>query len=203
MARRNDHSREQLQEMALLASESIISREGIEGLSTRKVASEIGYSVGTLYQVFNNFDDLVLQLNARTLGRLQLQMTQKQRHDAINRLKQYGYCYVNFAHQQPELWHLLFEHRAANPEQRPEQLLNNIDALFNLLKHALNELKPQSSDNDLTVTANSLWSGIHGIAVLMLKGKLFDGDLQSAENAVDCLMKNFIQGWINQGENHA
>ncbi|OUR65735.1 hypothetical protein A9Q79_01715 [Methylophaga sp. 42_25_T18] len=203
MARRNDHSREQLREMALLASESIISRDGVDGLSTRKVAQEIGYSAGTLYQVFNNFDDLVMQLNSRTLSRLQLQMSQQQRHDARNRLKHYGYCYLRFAHQQPELWHLLFEHRAANPEQRPEELLNNIDALFNLVKVALTELQPTCSENDLTVTANSLWSGIHGIAVLMLKGKLFDGDLQSAEQAVNCLMNNFIQGWTSQGERHA
>ena len=203
MARRNDHSREQLKEMALVASESIINQEGIDALSTRKVAREIGYSAGTLYQVFKNFDDLVLQLNSRTLGRLQLQMTQRQRYDAKNRLKQYGYCYLNFAYHQAELWHLLFEHRAANPEQRPAELLNNIDALFNLLRVALTELQPTCSENDLSVTANSLWSGIHGIAVLMLKGKLFDGDLQSAEQSVNCLMNNFIQGWTSQGERHA
>jgi len=203
MARRNDHSREQLKEMALVASESIINQEGIDALSTRKVAREIGYSAGTLYQVFKNFDDLVLQLNSRTLGRLQLQMTQRQRYDAKNRLKQYGYCYLNFAYHQAELWHLLFEHRAVNSEQRPKQLLNNIVALFTLVKHALSELKPASSDIEITITANSLWSGIHGITVLMLKGKLFDGDLQAAENAVDCLMNNFIQGWTTQGEQHA
>jgi AcrR family transcriptional regulator len=203
MARRNDHSREQLKEMALLASESIIVTEGVGGLSTRKVASEIGYSAGTLYQVFKNLDDLILQLNSRTLGRLQLQMTQKQRHDAKTRLKQYGYCYVNFAYQQTELWHLLFEHRAVSSEQRTQQLLNNIDALFNMVKQALIELKPASSEIDITVAANSLWSGIHGITVLMLKGKLFDGDLLAAEHAIDCLMSNFILGWTNQGEHHA
>ncbi|OUR71179.1 hypothetical protein A9Q78_10245 [Methylophaga sp. 41_12_T18] len=203
MARRNDHSREQLQDMALLASESIISRDGIAGLSTRKVASEIGYSAGTLYQVFNNFDDLILQLNSRTLSRLQSQLKQAKQPSAIATVISYGHTYLKFAQQQPELWHLLFEHRAANPDHKPEHLLTNIDSLFDLVKQELLGLKPLATDTDVTVAAHSLWCGVHGIAVLMLKNKLLNNSQHSAQQALDCLLNNFIQGWINQGENHA
>jgi len=203
MARRNDHSREQLQDMALLASESIISRDGMAGLSTRKVASEIGYSAGTLYQVFKNFDDLILQLNSRTLSRLQSQLKQAKQQSSIATVISYGHTYLKFAQQQPELWHLLFEHRAANPDHKPEHLLTNIDSLFDLVKQELLGLKPLATDTDVTVAAHSLWCGVHGIAVLMLKNKLFNNSQHSAQHALDCLLNNFIQGWINQGENHA
>lgn len=70
MARRSDHSRDELREMALTAAEQIVLENGYESLSARKVASAIGYTVGTLYLVFENLDDLVLQVNARTLDRL-------------------------------------------------------------------------------------------------------------------------------------
>ncbi len=203
MARRSDHSREQIREMALSACESLIDKDGLKGLSTRKVAAEIGYTAGTLYQVFSNFDDLIMQLNAKTLNRLQTQMMQSQRNTAYKRLKQYGLSYIKFAHKQPELWHLLFEHRPANPEAKPEKLLKNIDSIFNLVNHALSELKPAESAEAISLSANTLWSSIHGIAVLMLQTKLYDGDLENAQRTVDCLISNFLAGWMPQGETNA
>ena len=45
-------------------AERIVAEHGHSGLSARKVASAIGYTVGTLYLVFDNLDDLVLQVRA-------------------------------------------------------------------------------------------------------------------------------------------
>ncbi|NJN45315.1 MAG: hypothetical protein HC808_01125 [Candidatus Competibacteraceae bacterium] len=38
MGRRNDHSREEIREMALQAAESIVVERGLAGLSARKIA---------------------------------------------------------------------------------------------------------------------------------------------------------------------
>ena len=84
MARRSDHSREELREMALSAAEQIVVEQGYEGLSARKVASAIGYTVGTLYLVFENIDDLILNINARTLDRLHAKMTASQAQPGCN-----------------------------------------------------------------------------------------------------------------------
>jgi AcrR family transcriptional regulator len=70
MARRNDHSREQIQEMAISAAIRILNAEGVDGLSTRKVAAAIGYTAGTLYLVFKNLDELILHINAATLDEM-------------------------------------------------------------------------------------------------------------------------------------
>ena len=56
--------------MALDAARAIVSETGLEGLTTRKVAKRIGYTVGTLYQLFNDADDLIEQMNTRTLAGL-------------------------------------------------------------------------------------------------------------------------------------
>ena len=70
MGRRSDHSREELEEMAIDAAAKIVETEGFQSLTARKVASKIGYTVGTLYHVFRNFDDLVIHLNARTIDEM-------------------------------------------------------------------------------------------------------------------------------------
>ena len=79
MARRSDHSREEIKEMALVAAEKMILANGKDGLSARKVAQEIGYTVGTLYLVFKNLDELILHVNGRTLDRLFEKMTADQK----------------------------------------------------------------------------------------------------------------------------
>jgi len=43
--------------MTLTAGEQIILEQGHDGLTTRNVASEVGYTAGTIYLFFENADD--------------------------------------------------------------------------------------------------------------------------------------------------
>ena len=99
MARRSEHSREELHEMALAAAEQLVVENGLEGLSARKVAKAIGYTVGTLYLVFENIDVLILQVNERTLDRLYARMDRARANarGARDYLLQLGEVYISFA----------------------------------------------------------------------------------------------------------
>ena len=70
MARRSDHSREELRAMALKAGREIIMEQGVKNLTTRAVAKRMGYSPGTLYMLFENADDLKFAINVGTLVEL-------------------------------------------------------------------------------------------------------------------------------------
>ena len=70
MARRNQHSREELQDLAVAAVLEIAERDGVHAVSARSVARQIGYAPGMLYHLFENRDDLILHANARTLDTL-------------------------------------------------------------------------------------------------------------------------------------
>ena len=70
MARRSDHSPEELREMTLAAAIRIVDTEGFRALTARNVARAIGYTPGTLYNLFANLDDLAVHLNGNTLDRL-------------------------------------------------------------------------------------------------------------------------------------
>ena len=61
MARRKDHSHDQLHKMALDATREIAEKEGLSGITARRIAKQIGYSPGTLYNVFENLEDLIIQ----------------------------------------------------------------------------------------------------------------------------------------------
>ena len=70
MARRNQHSREELQALAIDAVRELVAEHGLAKLSVRKVAEKIRYTPGMLYHVFANLDDLILHANAATLDTL-------------------------------------------------------------------------------------------------------------------------------------
>ena len=54
MARRSDHSREELYDLALESARVIAEIEGLRGLAARRIARDIGYTVGTIYNLFDH-----------------------------------------------------------------------------------------------------------------------------------------------------
>ena len=116
MARRNDHTREELRAMAVAAGQEIIANEGFSSFSARKVAASIGYTVGTLHNVFGGRDQLVMHINAATLD--QMQDFVARRYDSSLQgsagLKLMADCYLSFAKTHYECWSALFE-RAPPP----------------------------------------------------------------------------------------
>ena len=67
MGRRSTHTPQQLRELILDAAQDIIQDQGLAGLSAREVARRIAYSPGTIYNMFENLDDVVLHVEARVL----------------------------------------------------------------------------------------------------------------------------------------
>jgi len=67
MARRSDHSREELHALILECARGIAEKKGLRGLTARRIAADIGYAPGTIYNLFANLDNLILQLRGNTL----------------------------------------------------------------------------------------------------------------------------------------
>ena len=70
MVRRSEHTKQELIDMTTANGRKIVKKEGLENLSTRKVSDSIGYAVGTIYNIYNDRDDLVIHINLKTLNSL-------------------------------------------------------------------------------------------------------------------------------------
>lgn len=195
MARRSDHTREELQEMALIAAETLLDEQGGAALSTRKVASAIGYSVGSLYLVFKNLDDLCWQINARTLeGLMQTLEQQSADQSPRDRLKAYANAYLDYAREWSHRWALLFDH-STDEGDAPEWLQDKIATLFGRVEVDLAELYPDETPEDITLAARTLWGGVHGITQLKMRDKLFFGGDSAAQLMTDSLIDRYLDGW--------
>lgn len=199
MARRSDHSREEIREMALEAAEAIVSTQGYQGLSARKVAGAIGYTVGTLYLVFENLDDLILQVNGRTLDRLHRRMVedQAQCRDALDCLLQLGHSYIRFANQEPHAWEMIFEHRMADDQAPPAWLREKVARMFALVEEGLVPLTDRHSQREIVQATRALWGGVHGICILAITNTLGVAGVESVQEITHSLMSNFLKGFID------
>lgn len=196
MGRRNQHSREQQRDMAIAAAELILVREGFAGLSMRKVADAIGYTVGQLYLIFQNQDDLLAIINERTTDAIYGHLRDRSETvgEPLARLRALAAAYIEFAQRHPHRFRMLFEHQLpAAMEPRPSSELR-IKRMFELVESNLAPLLPKTSPSRLRQTAATLWSGVHGIAALAVSGKFKwagDADLQRYS---DQLVSTFVAG---------
>ena len=199
MARRSDHSREELREMVLTAAEKIVVEQGYEGLSARKVATAIGYTVGTLYLVFENLDDLILNINARTLDRLHARLSEIQAStdDASNYLMQLGQAYILFADDDPHRWAMVFEHRSSDGQAVPEWYREKIMRMFAMVEDGLEPLVKGRSRREVTQAARALWGGVHGICILALTDNLGIAGVDSVQGLTQSLISNYLKGFTS------
>jgi AcrR family transcriptional regulator len=195
MARRSEHSQDELKEMVLKAAETIIIEEGFSELKVRKIAMEIGYTVGSIYMVFGNVADLIMHINGRTLDDLKIQLKQVIKQDnAELSIMQLAKTYVSFATEHSNRWSTIFEHRLAENEVKPDWYQQKIDTIFSLVESQFQSLSAMHSDEQGKLAARALWSGVHGICILTLSGKtdLIGNDV---EKSVVLLVDTFIKGW--------
>ena len=194
MGRRSDHSRDEIREMAIAAAAKQVETEGFQSVTARKVASEIGYTVGTLYHVFRNFDDLIIHMNAQTIDEMAALIqreTRKKRNPEV-RIRAMAEVYVKYATDHPDRWRLVFEHQAPRGLPTPALMKERRDVMFAMVADNLREISSARIPQEIDHTATALWSGIHGICILALTGKLYLGGAFSMVKLIDTLIDSVL-----------
>lgn len=192
MARRNDHTKEELRELVIGSSIELIKQDGFVNFSTRKVAAKIGYSVGTLYNVFDNHDDILLYVNERTLDDLYEDvLKQLAANKSSHPIKVMAEQYYQFAKDNFNLWSVLFEYRLNDLKELPDWYRKKIDRFVALVEEKLKNDVPD--DRKRNIAAKLLWTGVHGITVLSFSDKL----KSVADESVDELMDAFIALYLS------
>lgn len=196
MARRSDHSREELREIALSAASEIVKDDGIHGLTTRAVAERMGYTVGTLYLIFHNLDDLIYAVNAQTVARLKGRIEEAISGigDPVERLQGMAWTYFQFAIANPNLWRLSFEHQQPEGDPIPESITRETDEVLATAHSALTQLLPDASQSEIRIVTAAFWSGIHGVCHLTLTDTLKVAKAQAAEPVLRCQVDAFLGG---------
>jgi len=195
MARRSDHSREELYDMAMMAARTIVQQDGMRALTARSIAAAIGYSPGTLYNLFENLDELALHVNAATLDALHHAVAQDGlTGDPEVDLSRMLDRYLGFLEENPALWTAVFDHRRSPGTDLPAWYRERIQKLMGLVEDALAPLFTTTEVAERRETAATLWSSLHGICTLGQDGRLTLVSPRSAPQMAQSLIANYLAG---------
>ncbi len=198
MGRRSEHTPGALRELIINACETIIANDGLAGLSAREIARSVGYSPGTIYNVFDNLDDLILQVEGRVLDNLDRRLVSLP-HDgpAHIRVVRLAQTYLAFTLERPRLWNLLFEHHLPQGMQVPSWYQAKLEQLLERVENVIRPLVDSHDPSRAKRAARVLWTGVHGITSLATADKLSSVTSEDAEALVDDLVSNYLAGLAN------
>ena len=173
MGRRSDHSREQLEELILAEGHQLMAELGYARFSAREVAKRIGYSIGTIYNVFGNLDELLLAINSRTFTlwadwlRDKLAQSETVGEDRIAALVA---GYFDFAARNPNLWMAIYDHRLPAGVEMPDDYRRKRAGLTGIVEEEIARVLPPETRDRAPALARSLVAVVHGHCEFALNG---------------------------------
>lgn len=201
MTKNKRHSREEIKEMAIIAASELICELGIENCSTRKIADKISYTVGTLYNVFDNYDDIIMHVNARTYDKISNFLTTHigKLPDGVDKTKHLAALYIIFIEQNTELWTALTRHKYADDMIYPSWYLDAAGNMLNVIKDTILQNMPDVPDENAVNAANVIWASLRGISTLGAESRDFAANVTTddTQKYIHSLIENLVDNYIS------
>ncbi len=165
-----------LKNALISAGIEILSKEGLAGLSIRKVAKKAGVSHAAPYAHFADKQALIAAISTEGYRRLYDQLSaavESHKDNPQQMLVEVGWAYIQFAMRDPEHFKTMFsgviEQEKDYPEFR-EMSQKSFELLVSLVRDCQEAglLAPGSAD----MVSISLWSLVHGFVLLLLESQI-------------------------------
>lgn len=191
--------RHKLRLQLIEAAEAAVRRDGLKAVTARDLATEVGCSVGAIYNVFADIDELVIAVNSRTLARLDRAIAgfvpeEAGGRDAKACLVGLAQAYCRFAIANTNLWTALFEHGERINRNIPDWHLDEHVQLIRHIVKSLARMFPGKTEDELWQLAGLMFSAVHGVVSLGLQGFFFAVPEEMLEQQVALLVSAALDG---------
>lgn len=163
-------------EQIITAALDVTRRNGMEGLTARGLAAELGSSAKPIFGLFQNMEEVqsevVSSANVLYQSYLQKSMTNKK----YPPYKASGMAYIQFAKEEKELFKLLFMR-----DRTSEKIAENREEVRPMLDIIMKNL--QLSEDEAYFFHLESWLYVHGIATMIATNYL-DWDIEFIDKAL-------------------
>jgi AcrR family transcriptional regulator len=170
MGRRSDHTREELQALILAEGQALLAEVGYARFSAREVAKRIGYSIGTIFNVFGSHDALLTALNSQTFVLWAEALRAKLEAAGHDRIAALVEGYFDFAEGNPNLWMAIYDHRLPPEIELPEQYRRLRAGLTGIIEAEVARTLPHAPSDRIPALTRSLIAMVHGHCAFALTG---------------------------------
>ncbi len=179
--RRRDKQRDAL----VTCAEQAVADGGLAALKARDLAACVGCSLGAVYNLVRDMDELTLRVGQRTMAALDAHLAAAEEaqgtmgENGEAQLVAFARAYRGFAAANTQRWRALFEHRIAAGSSLPPWFVADRARVFARLERCLASVLPEGAP--VTAQARTLFSAVHGLVLLGLDDKLADESGEGAE----------------------
>jgi len=188
-----------LRDTLVEAASTLIARKGPQGFSLREVARRAHVSEAAPYWHFADREALLAAVAERGFLQMAKSMMEiwSEVADPLLRLRTLGIGYVKFALAHPAYLRVMFGAEVPDKAAYPA-LKDAADRTFAMLVQAIAEAQAagQVRPGDSEGLAVAAWSLVHGLAALLVDGKLTDHvhSAQEAEEVAERVTEAFMLG---------
>ena len=170
MGRRSDHSRSELRALVIAEAHKHLAEVGFLRFSAREVAKRIGYSIGTIYNVFGTLDALMIAVNTRTFGLWVDHLAHRLNNVVDDRIGALVDGYFSFARENPNLWMAIYDHRLPHDVRMPDGDAQERGRLTRMVEAEIAAALGRDCDDEVARLARSLVATVHGHCSFALTG---------------------------------
>jgi AcrR family transcriptional regulator len=174
----------------LNAAETVLDRDGTEGVTVRAVAQEAAVSPMSVYNRFDSKEGLVVALAMRALDELADAVNDARDGTPTQRFRQACRNYRDFALRHPARYSLIFG--AGSPlEDQSSAVAASGRTIFETLIGLIDALGGTRSQRDSAEAAQSVWSAVHGAVTIQHAGI---GQTPDADTSFESLLDLLVAG---------
>lgn len=145
---------------------------GVEAVTMREIAKQLGYSATTLYLHFRDKETLIQELCLTDFQSLASNLNQILAiASPVERMIALGRAYAEFALRFPNHYQLMFmtaKPACAYDESKLEPSLDAYRLLMDVVKAVFDAKLFHEDITDPTLVAQTIWAGLHGVCSLQI-----------------------------------
>lgn len=185
MTKKKTYHHGDLKNALIHAGVEILAKEGVSGLSLRKVALKAGVSHAAPYAHFADKQSLIAAISTEGFRQLYEKIytaAQNFQDKPTKQLVEVAWVYVQFALEDRDRFKVMFSDVIKKEKDYPEFVAES-QRNFQLVKEivAANQVSGQLRPGPSDMVALSAWGIVHGFVMLLLEGQISHTILEKAD----------------------
>jgi len=188
---------EEIKNLIITTAQQIVAKDGISGLSIRKITNIIDYSPAIIYHYFKDKDEIINKLMEKNYKKIidALSSVYSKDSEPEQKLKESTKKYIYIALQMPDEYMNIMLSSAPNILEHSSVLFNGasvkrraIGVLCKIIKDYYKDIT--ISDDEIELTAQLIWTSTFGLIIRLIIEKV-------SEEQRDKLINHHIKVIIN------
>lgn len=173
MARRSDHSPDELRALLVRHGHDLMAERGFARFSAREAARRAGYAVGTIYHVFGSLDAYLVAINSQTFRDWAVALEaalEGVEAKGTARLETLVHAYFAFARDHANAWMAIYDHRHEAETEIPAEDHAAREALTGIVDREVVTWLGRPDSPEIRRLVRSLIATVHGHCALWITG---------------------------------